>query len=99
MTLTPTLAALLTVFALWMIACLWTGFRVRVGLFFLVLAVGLALNATWMVFGLDARVFEPHALVAQVSVVLYAVGGFGFGWLAGRLVQRWRESRVEKDDA
>ncbi|MEX3315855.1 hypothetical protein [Sulfitobacter sp. PS-8MA] len=99
MTVTPTLLALLTVFALWMVACIWTGFRARIWLFFAVLAIGLALNATWMVLGLDARVLEPHALLAQVSVILYAVGGFGAGWLAGRMARRWRESRVDKDDA
>ncbi|EDQ05290.1 hypothetical protein DSM14862_01104 [Sulfitobacter indolifex] len=95
MTLTPTLVALLAVFALWLIACIWTGFRARVLWFFVVLAVGLSLNAIWMVFGLNARVFEPHALLAQVSVLLYAVGGFGLGWLAGRVTKRWRESRVD----
>lgn len=99
MTVTPTLVALLSVFAVWMIACLWAGYRASVWLFFAVLAVGLGLNATWMVFGLDARVFEPHALLAQASVISYAVGGFGFGWLAGRMVQRWRESRVDDKDA
>lgn len=97
MTLTPTLLALLAVFVLWLIACIWTGFRARVLWFFIVLVIGLSLNAIWVVFGLDARVFEPHALLAQVSVVLYAVGGFGLGWLAGRVAKRWRESRV--DDA
>ena len=96
MTLTPTLVALLAVFALWLITCIWTGFRARVLWFFVVLAVGLSLNAIWMVFGLDARVVEPHALLAQVSVVLYAVGGFGLGWLAGRVAKRWRERRVEE---
>ena len=95
MTLTPTLAALLTVFVIWLIACIWTGFRARVLWFFIVLATGLALNATWMVFGLDGRVFEPHALLAQLSVLFYAVGGFGLGWLAGRVAKRWRESRVD----
>ncbi|NUH66177.1 hypothetical protein HTT03_12860 [Sulfitobacter sp. S0837] len=99
MTVTPTLVALLSVFAVWFFACIWTGYRLRVWLFFVVLAVGLGLNATWMVLGLNARVLEPHALLAQVSVILYAVGGFGFGWLAGRVVLRWRESRVDKDDA
>ena len=94
MTMTPTLVALLGVFALWLGACVWCGFRGRVLRLFAVLAVGLALNAVWMVWGLDARVFEPHALVAQASLLLYAVGGFGFGWLAGRIAQRWRESRV-----
>ena len=61
MTLTPTLAALLTVFVIWLIACIWTGFRARVLWFFIVLATGLALNATWMVFGLDGRVFGVRA--------------------------------------
>lgn len=95
MTMTPTLVALLGVFALWFGACVWCGFRGRVLRLFGVLAVGLALNAAWMVWALDAKVFEPHALVAQASLLLYAVGGFGFGWLAGRIAQRWRESRVE----
>tara|TARA_R100000655_G_scaffold101486_1_gene146702 strand:- start:485 stop:784 length:300 start_codon:yes stop_codon:yes gene_type:complete len=94
-TLTPTLVALLAVFALWLIACIWAGFRARVLWFVIVLVIGLSLNALWMVFGLNARVFEPHALLAQLSVVLYAVGGFGLGWLLGRLVTRWRESRVD----
>jgi hypothetical protein len=40
-------------------------------------------------------VFEPHALLAQLSVLFYAVGGFGLGWLAGRVAKRWRESRVD----
>jgi len=99
MTLTPTLAALLTVFAVWLVACIWAGFRTRFLLFLLVLSIGLALNAMWMVFGLDARVLEPHALFAQVLVVLYAVGGFALGWVAGRLLHRWRDGRVDKDDA
>lgn len=95
MSLSPLLVTLLGVFAVWFGACIWCGYQSRLLRLAVVLAVGLGLNAAWMVWGLDARVFEPHALIAQASLVLYAVGGFGLGWIAGRLVRRWRESRVE----
>lgn len=93
--MTLTLVALLAVFAFWMLVCGWCGFRARALAFFGVLLVGLALNAAWMVLGLDARVFEPYALVAQVSLILYGVGGFGVGWLIGRFMRRWRDSQVD----
>ena len=56
---------------------------------------GLALNMAWMMIGLNARLLEINALIAQASAALYACAAFGCGWLAGRIMREWRASRVD----
>ena len=86
---------LIAVLMVWMSVCAWCGFRKRISLFFCVLGVGLVLNMAWMVFGLDARIFEPHALMAQGAATLYGLSACGIGWLAGRVSREWRASKIE----
>jgi hypothetical protein len=93
--MTVTIVTLVLVLAVWMLACGWCGYRMRFMAFLGVLLSGLALNMAWLVFGLKARPFEPHAVMAETSVLMYGLTAFGVGWLAGRLVRQWRESRVE----
>ena len=49
--MTTTLALLIMVLVVWMIAAGWCGFAKRFFSFVLVLAIGLALNWGWMVWG------------------------------------------------
>ena len=93
--MSPVVLALVAALGVWMALCAWCGFRVRVVLFFGVLAGGLALNQLWMMVGLKASALEHHLIFAQVSAVLYALVAFGCGWLAGRLARQFRESAVE----
>lgn len=94
-----TVTTLLVVLAVWMLICGWCGYRKRVFAFMGVLSVGLALNMAWMIFGLSARPFEAHALMAEVSALLYGLGAFGVGWLLGSLVRQFQASRVEPQDS
>lgn len=89
------LILLVTVLVIWMLLCARCGYHLRLIRFLGVLIGGLALNMGWMVFALKAHPFEPNALVAQASAVLYAITAFGSGWLVGRLVRQWRASGVE----
>ncbi len=93
--MTITVTTLVAVFAVWLLACVWCGYRVRVLAFVGVVLMGLALNMVWMTFGLNARPFEVDALMAQTAAIMCGVGAFGVGWLAGRMVRQWRDSRVE----
>lgn len=86
------LAAILAVF---MLACGYAGYAKRFGLFALVLLTGLALNSAWMIFGLNAHPLEPSALMAHMAAVMYALAALGTGWLTGRMVRAFRESRVD----
>tara|TARA_R110002072_G_scaffold18676_14_gene69732 strand:- start:476 stop:757 length:282 start_codon:yes stop_codon:yes gene_type:complete len=93
--MTMTVATLVMVLAVWMLVCGWCGYRRRVFAFLAVLLAGLALNMAWMVFGLNARPFEANALMAETSALMYAIGAFGVGWLAGRLARQWQSTQVE----
>ena len=93
--MTPLVLTLVTVLALWMLACAWCGYARRVGLFFVVLCAGFALNSLWMVIALDANPLRGHALTAHAATLLYGVSSVGAGWLVGRLVRQYRATRVE----
>ena len=86
---------LMVVLAVWMVACAYCGYKVLLRRFVTILCAGLVANAAWMMLGLNARLSEPHVLIALVAVVVYAVCAFGCGWLAGRLVRQWRASAVD----
>ncbi|MFK7838070.1 MAG: hypothetical protein AB8B60_17810 [Sulfitobacter sp.] len=88
------MAPLVAVLLLWMVFCALCGFRKRYVGFLAMLLGGLALNMLWMVFGLNAQPFEPHALLAQFSAVIYAVCAFFIGWFARRVQQAWQDSKV-----
>jgi hypothetical protein len=94
--MTPTLAILIAVLVVWMLALGWCGYAKRFLLVLPVLLVGLGLNWAWMVFGLGAKRFETPVLMAQMSAVLYAICALATGWLIGRFVRQWHDSRVEK---
>ena len=79
--------------------CGWAGYRMRTGLLVGMVLAGLAANALWMVAGLGADPLSRHALMAQGALILYAVGAFGFGWLAGRLRRRSIEARANTGTA
>ena len=85
---------LIAVLAVWMLACAWCGFYVRFLRFLAVLIAGLALNMVWMMTALDAKPFEPNAIMALAAAVLYAVSAFGGGYLVGRMVRQFRQSRA-----
>ena len=86
---------LISLLIFWMLACAYCGYHLRILRFFAVLMAGLALNMAWMMIGLNARLFEINALIAQASAALYACAAFGCGWLAGRIMREWRASRVD----
>ncbi len=90
--------AMIGVLICWMAICAWCGFTRRFGVFLLVLLVGLGLNMGWMVIGLAADPFEPHLIMALMAMALYGLVALGCGWLAGRLAQHWRASRVDPYD-
>lgn len=90
-----TVLTLMAVLAVWMVICGWCGYRKRVFAFLAVMVLGLALNMAWMIIGLNARPFEAHALMAEMSVLMYGIGAFGVGWMIGRLVRQFRKTRVE----
>lgn len=77
--------------------CALAGYRMRPLVFVAVTLAGLAANALWMVAGLQADPLSPHALMAQASLVLYAVVSFGSGWLIGRMRRRFIAPRVDGD--
>ena len=86
---------LISLLIFWMLACAYCGYHLRILRFFAVLIAGLALNMAWMMIGLNARLLEINALIAQASAALYACAAFGCGWLAGRIMREWRASRVD----
>ncbi|MEQ6203585.1 hypothetical protein ABMC88_11080 [Sulfitobacter sp. HNIBRBA2951] len=81
--------------ALWMFGCAYAGYFRRFKLFLGIVLVGMALNATWMILGLDAKLLSPPALAAHAGALIYAICAFVAGWLAGRIMRRFRDSRVE----
>jgi len=88
------IVALLAALALWMLACAWCGFKMRFIGFLTVLVTGLTLNTIWLAYGLQVKPFEGHAMMAQLAALLFALCGFGVGWMAGRLNRQFRASRV-----
>ena len=86
--------ALLAGLGLWMLACAWCGFKRRFIGFLTVLVTGLTLNMIWLAYGLGVKPFEGHAMMAQVAALLFALCGFGAGWMAGRLNRQFRSSQV-----
>lgn len=81
--------------AVWMFGCGYAGFHRRFGLFAAIVVIGMGLNTVWMVMGLDARPLSPPALTAHAAALLYAVCALGMGWIIGRMVRRFRDSKVE----
>lgn len=95
--MTPTLALLIMVLAIWMLAAAWCGYGKRFLGFLAVLLVGLALNAAWLVWGLGAKPFENPVIMAQGAAVGYALCAFGVGWLVGRVTRELRATRVDNN--
>jgi len=81
----------------WMLACGYTGYHKRFGLFLFVVLVGLALNALWIVLWLDVDPFSYYALTAQLGMLSYAFGSLGIGWFLGRMAGKFRESKVTSE--
>lgn len=81
--------------ALWMFGCAYAGYKKRLGLFLIVVCVGIGLNTLWMYLGLDALPLSPAALMAHAGALLYAVGALVVGWLAGRVARAFQASRVD----
>ena len=94
----PLIVSLIGAVLIWMALCGYAGFRHRVILFIGVMLAGLALNQTWMFYGLNARPLEINAITAQFSLTLYGAVAFGIGYLASRIARAWVESRVEEGD-
>ncbi len=90
------LSVLIAGLAVWMFGCAYAGYKKRFGLFLVILAVGMTLNTSWMVFGLDAKPFSNPAMTAHLAALMYAISAVGIGWLVGRLVRGIRESRVDQ---
>ncbi|WP_298857516.1 hypothetical protein [uncultured Sulfitobacter sp.] len=84
--------------AIWMLFCAYAGYQRRFGLVLIVVAIGMVLNTFWMVFGLDAKPLSRPALMAHAAAVFYAISAVGTGFLIGRLVQAFRESKVNTHD-
>lgn len=80
--------------ALWMFGCAFAGFYRRYKLFFLIVAIGMALNTVWMVIGLDAKPLGGPALMAHSAALIYAFCALGAGFLAGRIAKRFHDSKV-----
>lgn len=81
--------------AVWMFGCAYAGYHKRFVLFALVAFVGMGLNGIWMYLGLHASPLSPPALMAQIAAPMYAIGALGVGWLIGRVVREFRNSRVD----
>ncbi len=94
--MTPTLALLIVVLAIWMLAAAWCGYGKRFLGFLMVLLVGLSLNSGWLVWGLGARLFENPVIMAQSAATGYALCAFGVGWLVGRVARELQATRVDK---
>ncbi|KIN61492.1 hypothetical protein Z945_2484 [Sulfitobacter noctilucae] len=82
------------ILVVWMLACAACGFTRRYLRFLSVLLAGLALNLSWMVFGLQAHPFEVNVLMALTAALIYGVCAFFIGGFAGRIARAWRDSRV-----
>ncbi len=93
--LIPVLTAVL---ALWMFGCGYAGYTKRFGLFVIIAGLGMGLNTVWMMVGLEAHPLSPPALMAHGAATLYALCALATGWLAGRMVRSFRESRVIRNE-
>lgn len=85
----------LSLLILWLVISAWCGYKAYVRQFLLVLIVGLALDTVWMIYGLKASLFSEHMLMALAAGLLYTLSAFGAGWIVGRFVRAWRDSRVD----
>lgn len=94
--MTGTLAILISVLVVWMLALGWCGYGKRLLVGVPVWLAGLGLNWMWMVWGLKAKPFENAVIMAQISATMYAFCALATGWLFGRVRRQWRESQVEK---
>ncbi|WP_299874500.1 hypothetical protein [uncultured Sulfitobacter sp.] len=90
-----TITSMIALLAVWMLAIGWTGYHKRFARFAALVLVGLGVNMLWITAGLKAHPLDPNALLAEASLLLYAVFAFGIGWLAGRLARQLQASRVE----
>ena len=90
-----TIILLIVALSVWMGLCAWCGYQLRFVRFIAVLVVGLGLYLLWMMAVLNAKPLEPSAVMALTAAVLFAVCAFGCGYLAGRIVRQFRDSRVE----
>ncbi len=90
-----TITSMIALLAVWMLAIGWTGYHKRFARFAALVLVGLGVNMLWITAGLKAHPLHPNALLAEASLLLYAVFAFGIGWLAGRLARQLQASRVE----
>lgn len=93
--MTLTLAILICVLVVWMLALGWCGYAKRFVMALPVLLSGLGLNWAWMIWGLGAKPFENAVIMAQISALMYAFCAFATGWVIGRFVRQWRLSRVK----
>ncbi|MCX7559351.1 hypothetical protein OS190_07190 [Sulfitobacter sp. F26204] len=85
-------------FAFWMAACCFCGFKKRFVAFLAVGFTGLAANMAWMVFGLKADPLEDNLLIAQTAAAIYALSAFGIGLFLARVRRLWSESRITSKD-
>lgn len=95
--MTPTLLLLIAALAVLMLTCAWCGFGRRYIGFVVTVAVGLALNGGWMIWGLGAKPFENPVIYAQIAAIGYAVCAFLAGWLIGRITRQLRATRKTDD--
>lgn len=79
----------------WMFGCAYAGYHKRFGLFVIVALTGMALNGLWMYLGLQASPLSSPAIMAQAAAAIYGVGALGVGWLTGRVVRGFRDSKVD----
>lgn len=93
--MTLALPLLVSGLVIWMLACAVAGYRFRFLRFCVLLLTGLAINLTWMVFGLQARLTEPSVVIALGAATLYAASAFALGIVAGRFMRLWRASAVD----
>lgn len=84
----------LALLLLWMFLCAWCGYKAQFKRYLMVLAVGLALDMFWMIYGLKAVPFSHEMLLALAAGVFWTLSSFGAGWIVGRFTRSWRESRV-----
>ncbi|MEM6304155.1 MAG: hypothetical protein AAF744_05505 [Pseudomonadota bacterium] len=93
--MSPVVYALIIALCFWMALCAVCGFRRRFLLFLGTVITGLTINQIWMMAGLQANFLEPHALMAQMALIMYGLSAFGAGWLVSRITQAWADSRID----
>lgn len=95
----PVVNLLIVLLIVWMLACVWCGYSRRFILFAALLLGALAANTLWMVVGLETNPVSRHALMAHLAAVMYACSSLLLGWIIGRFIRSWRESRVLDSEA